>query len=167
MNMKLLCLLLIVFCSCSDVIKPNKTNSFYVRYTTNDSILKNDLILVSRNKVSYYDSVAKLYKVIPINYKTNDAADMHFFFTEDQSDVILEDGMILYDIELKDSSRLDSTAFSIKKKILINKTWSPKSDMGWINVYFPAYTRAVDERKRKNLATYIMQTIAKDSYSIQ
>lgn len=153
--------------SCTASIMPDKKNIFFIRYHTNDSLLKIDLILASRNKVTYYDSAAKLFRVIPINYKTNESGDMHYFFTEDQSSIKLEDGIVLYDIELKESDRLDSTSFSVKKMTYAQSIWKPKSDMGWINVYFPEFTRAIDERKRKKLADYIIQTIAKDSYTIQ
>lgn len=161
----LVCILLLS--SCTESFSPNKKNSFFIRYHTNDSLLKHDLILASRNKVTYFDSAAALFRVIPINYKTNEAADMHYFFMEEQGDIELQEGIIMYDIEVKESHRLDSTSFSIKKMIYANKTWKPKSNMGWINVYFPRFTRATEERKRKKLADYIIQTIAKDSYTIQ
>ncbi|MEX0636022.1 MAG: hypothetical protein WD135_04575 [Ferruginibacter sp.] len=166
MYIKLL-LLILITTSCTKVIKTNKENSFYIKYHTVDSLLHNDLILVSRNKVSFYDSASKLFRLIPANYKTNDFLDMHYFFTEDQFPPVIEDGIILYNIQIKEGPRYDSTSFSVKKMIYTKKHWKPKSDMGWINVYFPEFKRAQDERKRKKLADYIIHTIAKDSYTIQ
>lgn len=153
--------------SCTESVRYHKKNSFIVRYHTNDSLLKNDLILASRNKVTYYDSAANLFRVIPINYKTNEVDDMHYFFTEDQEEFQIVEGMIMYDIEVKESGRLDSTSFSFKKNRYAGTSWLPKSNMGWINVYFPEFSEAIEESKRKNLAEYIFQTIAKDSYTIQ
>lgn len=158
--------LILLLNSCTDTVSFDKGNSFFIRYHTQDSMLQNDLVLASRNKVTYFDTSANLFRVIPINYKTNDFEDMHYFFTEDQSEVKPENGMILYDIELKDSARYDSTSFSIKKMIYLDTTWKPKYDMGWINVYFPEYSRAIEESKRKKLADYIIQSIAKDSYTL-
>lgn len=156
---------ILLLSSCVESVRLDKKNIFFIRYRTNDSLLKNELILASRNKVTYYDSAADIFRVIPINYKTNESEDMHYFFTEDQSTVKLEDGIVLYDIEVKESDRLDSTSFSVKKLVYAENTWKPKSEMGWINVFFPQFTRAIAERKRKKLADYIIQTIAKDSYT--
>ncbi len=167
MYIRLLGLVLFVITSCKDTVKTNKENSFYIKYETTDTAFKSDLIQASRNKVSYYDTAAKLFRLIPANYKTNDLSDMHYFFTEDQFPAAIEEGIILYAIQIKDSSRYDSTSFSVKKMIYTENSWKPKSDMGWINVYFPEFTRAIDERKRKKLADYIIHTIAKDSYTIQ
>jgi hypothetical protein len=158
---------MVCFYSCTTVETIQTKNSFYITYHTNDTLLKNNLILVSRNKVSYYDSGAKLFRIIPINYKTNDFDDMHYFFTDDQIANNVKEGMVMYDIQISDNPRYDSTAFRVKKFFYQNKEWKPKSDMGWINVYFPDYSRAIEERKRKKLSEYIIQTIAKDSYTIQ
>lgn len=164
---RLLVLLLVTFVSCKHSINSNKENSFYIKYNTIDTALKTELIFTSRNKVSYFDEGAKLFRIIPINYKTNDFNDMHYFFTEDQSTSEIEDGMIMYDIDIKENARYDSTAFSVKKLVYSNKSWKPRSEMGWINVYFPEYNRAIEGKKIRKLADYIIQTIAKDSYTIQ
>jgi hypothetical protein len=164
---RLLALLLVTFISCKHSTKINRENSFYIKYNTGDTVLKNELIFSSRNKVSYFDDGAKIFRIIPINYKTNEFDDMHYFFTEDQLTSEIEEGMIMYDIDVKDYTRYDSTSFSLKKMVYSNKSWKPRSDMGWINVYFPEYNRAIDERKIRKLADYIIQTIAKDSYTIQ
>jgi hypothetical protein len=164
---RLLVLLLVTFISCKHSTKINRENSFYIKYNTVDTVLKNELIFSSRNKVSYFDDGAKIFRIIPINYKTNEFDDMHYFFTEDQLTSEIEEGMIMYDIDVKDYTRYDSTSFSLKKMVYSNMSWKPRSDMGWINVYFPEYNRATGERKIRNLADYIIQTIAKDSYTIQ
>jgi hypothetical protein len=164
---RLLVLLLVIFISCKHSKKINRENSFYIKYNTTDTVLKNKLIFTSRNKVSYFDEEAKLFRIIPINYKTNDFDDMHYFFTEDQLINKIEDGVIMYDIYIKENDRYDSTAFSVKKLVYSNDSWNPRSDMGWINVYFPEYNRAIEEKKIRKLADYIIQTIAKDSYTIQ
>ena len=155
------------FISCKHSAKIDRENSFYIKYNTNDTVLKKELILTSRNKVSYFDDGAKLFRIIPINYKTNDFDDMHYFYTEDQMINEIEDGVIMYDIDIKENARYDSTAFSVKKLVYSNDSWKPRSDMGWINVYFPEHNRAIDEKKIRKLADYIIQTIAKDSYTIQ
>ena len=167
MYIKLLIVVLVLISSCSTVDSIHKKNSFYITYHTNDSLLKNTLILASRNKVSYYDSAAHIFRIIPINYKTHDIDGMHYFFTDDQITDNVKDGVVMYDIEISDNSRYDSTSFRLKKFLYNNKSWNPKSDMGWINVYIPAYSRAIEDRKRKKLSEYIIQTIAKDSYTIQ
>lgn len=164
---RLLVLLLVIFISCKHSTKINRENSFFIKYNTIDTTLKNELISTSRNKVSYFDEGAKLFRIIPINYKTNDFDDMHYFFTEDQLISKIEEGMIMYDIDVKENTRYDSTSFSVKKLIFSNNSWKQKSDMGWINVYFPEYTRAIKEKKIRKLSDYIIQTIAKDSYTIQ
>ena len=164
---RLLVLLLVIFISCKYSKKINRENSFYIKYNTTDTVLKNKLIFTSRNKVSYFDEGAKLFRIIPINYITNDFDDMHYFFTEDQLINKIEEGVIMYDIDIKENARYDSTAFSVKKLVYSNDSWKPRSDMGWINVYFPEYNRAIDEKKIRKLADYIIQTIAKDSYTIQ
>ena len=164
---RLLVLVLVIFISCKHSTKINIEISFFIKYNTSDTALKNELIFTSRNKVSYFDDGAKLFRIIPINYKTNDFDDMHYFYTEDQMINEIEDGVIMYDIDIKENARYDSTSFSVKKLVYSNKSWKPKSDMGWINVYFPEYNRAIDEKKIRKLADYIIQTIAKDSYTIQ
>lgn len=164
---RLLVLLLVICISCKHSTNINKENSFYIKYNTIDTALKNNLIFTSRNKVSYFDEEAKIFRIIPINYKTNDFNDMHYFYTEDQLTSEIEEGIIMYDIAIKDNARYDSTSFSVKKLVYSNKSWKPRSDMGWINVYFPEYNRAIDEKKMRKLADYIIQTIAKDSYTIQ
>lgn len=164
---RLLILFIVTFISCKPSTKTNRENSFYIKYNTIDTALKNNLIFTSRNKVSYFDEEAKIFRIIPINYKTNDFNDMHYFYTEDQLTSEIEEGIIMYDIAIKDNARYDSTSFSVKKLVYSNKSWKPRSDMGWINVYFPEYNRAIDEKKMRKLADYIIQTIAKDSYTIQ
>ena len=164
---RVLVLVLVIFIACKHSTKINRENSFFIKYKTTDTVLKNELIFTSRNKVSYFDDGAKLFRIIPINYKTNDFDDMHYFYTEDQMINEIEDGVIMYDIDIKENARYDSTAFSVKKIVYSNDSWKPRSDMGWINVYFPEYNRAIDEKKIRKLADYIIQTIAKDSYTIQ
>lgn len=164
---RLLVLLIVTFISCKHSTNLNRENSFYIKYNTIDTVLKNELIFTSRNKVSYFDEDANLFRIISINYKTNDFEDMHYFFTEDQMTSEIEEGMIMYEIDIKDNARYDSTSFSVKKLVYSKKSWTPRSNMGWINVYFPEYTRAIDEKKIRKLANYIIQTITKDSYTIQ
>ena len=144
---RLFVLVLVIFISCKHSTKINRENSFYIKYNTTDTVLKNELIFTSRNKVSYFDDGAKLFRIIPINYKTNDFDDMHYFYTEDQMINEIEDGVIMYDIDIKENARYDSTAFSVKKLVYSNDSWKPRSDMGGINVYFPEYNRATDEKK--------------------
>ena len=165
MHYKLILLASLLIASCTSSETINSKNSFYITYHTTDSLLKNNLILSSRNKVSYYDSAARLFRIIPINYKTDDFDDMHYFLTEDQFSKQVKEGMVMYDIEIKESVRYDSTSFSIKKMVFNNNAWNFKSDMGWINVYFPAYSRAIKEKKIRKLSEYIIQSIAKDSYT--
>ena len=73
-------IIILFLMSCKNEKKQDLSKVFYVEYETKDDSLKNQLNAVTNNKVTYYDEIAKVLRIIPKDYLTNSNRDIHWLF---------------------------------------------------------------------------------------